>query len=195
MLRNPIQLRLEKFESWQQITFMAALCERMYPSYAYYCEETDFAEPQTYRIILDSVWELLTVKGTQINFESQLEKLEEMIPEINDESIYLSYPAFDACVCLSTLLHSIINRDILLESTLKVSQLSIMTVAQLVEAQSGDEITDENQKGYDLICEEWDIQWALYRPLKESEKRDINLIKDLRDELRENNLSNIGLEL
>jgi uncharacterized protein YjaG (DUF416 family) len=31
MLQNPIHLRLEKLESWQHVTFMACLCERMYP--------------------------------------------------------------------------------------------------------------------------------------------------------------------
>ncbi len=30
MLQNPIHLRLEKLESWQHVTFMACLCERMY---------------------------------------------------------------------------------------------------------------------------------------------------------------------
>jgi len=34
MLQNPLQVRLEKLEPWQQITFMACLCERMYPNYA-----------------------------------------------------------------------------------------------------------------------------------------------------------------
>ncbi|MDK9758801.1 DUF416 family protein, partial [Vibrio sp. D173a] len=29
MLQNPLQVRLEKLEPWQQITFMACLCERM----------------------------------------------------------------------------------------------------------------------------------------------------------------------
>ena len=29
MLQNPIHLRLEKLESWQHVTFMACLCERM----------------------------------------------------------------------------------------------------------------------------------------------------------------------
>ncbi|MGR6832557.1 YjaG family protein [Aliivibrio sp. EL58] len=195
MLRNPIQVRLEKFEPWQQITFMASLCERMYPNYAHYCEATGFAEPQTYRVILDSIWELLTVKNAKINFERQLEKLEEMIPELDDDSIYLTYPAIDACVALSTFLHGILDRDVLEDAMFKISQLSVMTVAQLVEAETGEEVTDENQKEIEVICEEWDVQWAIFRPLREAEERDIDLIKDLRQELRDENVSNIGLEL
>lgn len=40
MLQNPIHLRLEKLESWQHVTFMACLCERMYPNYAAFCKQT-----------------------------------------------------------------------------------------------------------------------------------------------------------
>ena len=81
MLQNPLQLRLEKLEPWKQITFMASLCERMYPNFVMFCENTEFAEARVYRDILDSIWEQLTVKTAKVNFERQLEKLEEIIPD------------------------------------------------------------------------------------------------------------------
>ncbi|MCG7498955.1 DUF416 family protein [Vibrio sp. Of7-15] len=195
MLQNPIQVRLEKFEPWQQITFMACLCERMYPNYALFCENTEFADPRPYRVILDSIWELLTVKTAKINFERQLEKLEDLIPVAEEDDIYLVYPAIDACVALSTLLHALLDRDILFESMLKISQQSVATVVQLEEAQTGTEITNDNQKECEAVCAEWDVQWAIFRPLRDAEGRDIELIKDLRVELREDLVSNIGIEL
>ncbi len=195
MLQNPIQVRLEKFEPWQQITFMACLCERMYPNYAMFCDNTEFAQARVYRDILDSVWEQLTVKTAKVNFEHQLEKLEEIIPDSEEYDVYAVYPAIDACVALSTLLHGLLDRDYLFENMLEISQISVMTVAQLEEAQTGEEITNENQKQNEAVCEEWDVQWAIYRPLREAEKRDIDLIKDLRQELREEATSNIGVTL
>ncbi|WP_337911686.1 DUF416 family protein, partial [Vibrio cholerae] len=42
--------------------------------YAMFCEHTQFAEARIYRDILDSVWELMTVKNAKVNFEHQLEK-------------------------------------------------------------------------------------------------------------------------
>ncbi len=195
MLQNPIQVRLEKFEPWQQITFMACLCERMYPNYAMFCDNTEFAQARVYRDILDSVWEQLTVKTAKVNFEHQLEKLEEIIPESDEFDVYAVYPAIDACVALSTLLHGLLDRDYLFENMLEISQISVMTVAQLEEAQTGEAITNENQKQNEAVCEEWDVQWAIYRPLREAEKRDIDLIKDLRQELREDAVSNIGVTL
>ncbi|MFG0772303.1 YjaG family protein [Vibrio plantisponsor] len=195
MLQNPVQVRLEKFEPWQQITFMACLCERMYPNYAMFCENTEFAHARVYRDILDSVWEQLTVKTAKVNFEHQLEKLEEIIPNSEDFDMYAVYPAIDACVALSTLLHGLLDRDYLFENMLEVSQISVTTVAQLEEAQTGEEITNENQKQNEAVCAEWDVQWVIYRPLREAEGRDINLIKDLRQELRDEGVSNIGVTL
>ncbi|MGF1778478.1 YjaG family protein [Vibrio nomapromontoriensis] len=195
MLKNPIQVRIEKFEPWQHITFMTSLCERMYPNFAMFCENTQFAEARIYRDILDSVWELLTVKTAKINFEKQLEKLEEIIPSSEDFDFYGVYPAIDACVALSTLLHGLLDRDYLLESSLKISQQSVMTVAQLVEMQQEIEITNDNQKDNEVVCEEWDVQWSIYRPLRECTERDVELIKELRLELKEQGVSNIGIAL
>ncbi|MCG3723578.1 DUF416 family protein [Vibrio cincinnatiensis] len=195
MLQNPLQLRLEKFEPWQQITFMACLCERMFPNYALFCEQTEFAQARGYRDILDSVWELLTVKNAKINFERQLEKLEDLIPTTDEFELYLVYPAIDACEALATLLHGLLDRDDLYESMQKISQISVRTVVQLEEAQNGDVITNENQKENEAVCAEWDVQWAIFRPLREATERDIDLIKDLRQELRDECVSNIGLTL
>ncbi|ERB64019.1 hypothetical protein N779_17695 [Vibrio coralliilyticus OCN008] len=193
MLQNPLQLRLEKLEPWKQITFMACLCERMYPNFAMFCDSTEFAEPRIYRDILDSIWEQLTVKSAKVNYERQLEKLEEIIPSSEDFDFYGVYPAIDACIGLSTLLHGLLDRDDLFESMQKISQQSVQTVAQLEEAQTGLEITNDNQKDNEAVCEEWDVQWAIFRPLKDAQERDIELIKDLRFELREDGISNIGV--
>ncbi len=193
MLQNPLQVRLEKLVPWQQITFMACLCERMYPTYAAFCQHADYAGAKVYKDILDSIWELLTVKNAKINFERQLEKLEEIIPSSEDYDMYAVHPAIDACVALSTLLHALLDRDYLFENMLKISQQSVATVAQLEEMQGTDPITNDNQKENEAVCTEWDIQWAIFRPLREADERDIELIKDLRAELREQNTSNIGL--
>ncbi|MCK6265306.1 DUF416 family protein [Vibrio sp. ZSDE26] len=195
MLQNPIQVRLEKFEPWQQITFMACLCERMYPNYAIFCQNTEFAESRIYRDILDSVWELLTVKNAKINFERQLEKLEEIIPSSEDFDFYGVYPAIDACIGLSNLLHGLLDREDLYDNMQKLSQVSVVTVAQLEEAQTQVEITNENQKENEAVCAEWDVQWAIFRPLRETQERDIDLIKDLRQELKDEATSNIGIAL
>lgn len=195
MLQNPLQVRIDKLEPWQQITFMVSLCERMYPNYAMFCQTTEFAEARIYRDILDSIWEVLTVKSAKVNFERQLEKLEEMVPNSEEFDFYGVYPAIDACMGLAELLHSLLDRDLLPDSVQKISQNSVMTVADLEVAQGSEEITNDNQKDNEAVCDEWDVQWAIFRPLRECTERDVELIKDLRAELREESVSNIGVQL
>lgn len=194
MLQNPIHLRLEKLESWQHVTFMASLCERMYPNYAMFCQQTEFGDPQLYRRILDLIWETLTVKDAKVNFDSQLEKLEEGIPSADDYDIYGVYPAIDACVALSELLHSRLSGETL-EHAIEVSKASITTVAMLEMTQAGREMTDEELRANPAVEEEWDIQWEIFRLLADCEERDLELIKGLRSDLREAAVSNIGINL
>ncbi|CAM4010853.1 YjaG family protein [Rahnella bruchi] len=194
MLRNPIHLRLEKLESWQHVTFMASLCERMYPNYQAFCLETGFGEAQLYRRILDLIWETLVVKDAKVNFDSQLEKLEEAVPSSDDYDLYGVYPAIDACIALGELIHSRLSGETL-SHAIAVSETSIRTVAMLEMTQAGKEMTDDELKVIPAVEEEWDIQWEIFRLLADCEERDLELIKGLRSDLREAAVSNIGINL
>ncbi len=194
MLQNPIHLRLEKLESWQHVTFMASLCERMYPNYAMFCQQTGFGDAHIYRRILDLVWETLTVKDAKVNFDAQLEKFEEAIPVAEDYDIYGVYPAIDACVALSDLLHALLSGETC-EQAVEVSKTSITTVCMLEMTQAGREMTDDELKNNPSVEQEWDIQWEIHRLLAACEERDIELIKGLRADLREAGSSNIGINL
>ena len=194
-MRNPIHKRLENLVTWQHLTFMACLCERMYPNYHLFCQISE--QPQNakvYHNILNLVWEYLTVKDTKINFENQLEKLEDIIPDVNDYRCYGVIPALDACEGLSEVLHTIIA-GASLEQAVKVSQLSLGTVAGYLEMEQERELSDTELKESDLIQQELDLQWQLYRVLNEAEKHDVALIQDLKNELREEKISNICIKI
>lgn len=194
MLRNPIHLRLEKLESWQHITFMACLCERMYPNFQMFCRQTEFVDEKAYRAILDLVWETLVIKDSKVNFDSQLEKLEEIIPSADDFDMYGVYPAIDACIALGEVIHAKLSGETL-EHTILVSETSIRTVAMLEMTQAEREMTDQELGELTSIEEEWDIQWDIFRLLAACEERDLELIKGLKSDLREAGVSNIGITL
>ncbi|BBI92656.1 putative conserved protein [Serratia symbiotica str. Tucson] len=194
MLRNPIHLRLERLESWQHLAFMASLCERMYPNYQMFCQQTAFGDPAIYRRILDLVWETLVVKDAKVNFDSQLEKLEQAIPSVEDYDLYGVYPAIDACIALGELIHSRLSGETL-EHAITISETSIRTVAMLEMTQAGREMTDDELKVLPAIAKEWDIQWEIFRLLADCEERNLDLIKGLRYDLREAAISNIGVNL
>ncbi|HGJ5892083.1 MULTISPECIES: YjaG family protein [Arsenophonus] len=194
MLRNPIHLRLAKLNSWQHITFMACLCERMYPNYQLFCKQTSFLNPIRYRIILDLIWESLIIKDSKIDFDNQLEKLEEIIPVANDFDIYGVHPAIDACIALSEIIHSYLSGETL-DGAIEVSKISIRTIAMFEMTRTGKEMSDEELKELLTIEEEWDIQWEIYRLLAACEERDVALIKGLKSDLREVGISNIGIKV
>lgn len=194
MIKNPIQLRLEKLAEWQLKTFMACLCERMYPNYAFFCEQTEFTSSNRFRVILDLVWESLLVKNAKINFESQLEKFEAIIPEIEQFESYSVYPAVDACQALGELLHAYLSGDEV-EHAIKISDISLTTVATFEMTQLGQEMSEEELKTLPAILDELDSQWEIYRLLKEEKDPNIELIKGLKQDLREDGMSNIGVFL
>ncbi|MFC2436458.1 MAG: YjaG family protein [Aggregatibacter sp.] len=194
-MRNPIHKRLENLATWQHLTFMACLCERMYPNYHLFCQITE--QPQNakvYHNILNLVWEYLTVKEANINFENQLEKLENIIPDVNDYDFYGVVPALDACEGLAEVLHTIIA-GASLEQSVKVSQLSLGTVASYLETEYDRTLSEVELKESDLIQQELDVQWQLYRALKEAERHDVELISDLKNALREEAVSNICIKI
>ncbi|ELX8381013.1 YjaG family protein [Providencia vermicola] len=194
MLRNPIHLRLEKLESWQHVTFMACLCERMYPNFQMFCQQSSFADAKVYRAILDLVWETLVVKDSKINFDNQLEKLEEIIPSADDFDMYGVYPAIDACIALGEVIHSKLSGETL-SHAIAVSEVSIRTVAMLEMTQAGKEMSEQELKELSSVEEEWDIQWEIFRLLAACEERDLELINGLKADLREAGVSNIGIAI
>lgn len=193
-MRNPIHKRFERFESWQHLTFMACLCERMYPNFQLFCEMTEQSDhSKVFHNILNLVWETLTVKGAKINFEAQLEKLEEIIPDVNQYDFYGVFPAQEACEALSELLHSLIAGETL-EQAIRISQISLGTVATYLETQQDSRLNEQQLKESAEIQEELDIQWQIYRLLNECEERDTNLILTLKNEIRQSGISNLGLK-
>ncbi len=194
-MRNPIHKRLANLTNWKHYTFMVCLCERMYPNFYFYCElEGELANARKYRNILDLVWEFLTIKNIKINFDHQLEKLENIVPIKATSQSYAIYPAIDACKGLADLLHSIVAGETL-EQAISISQLSLKTIIELLESQLGKLFNEEELKHQLLVEQELDVQWEIYRILKDCEKHDVNLILDLKNELRKAEISNIGIEL
>ena len=195
MMRNPIQKRLENLATWQHMTFMACLCERMYPNYHLFCQITE--QPQNAKVyynILNLVWEYLTVKDAKINFENQLEKLENIIPDVNNYDFYGVVPALDACEALCEVLHAIIAGDSCIQAV-KLSELSLQTVADVLVEQNSRELSEAELKETEEIQQELDVQWQIYRALKEAEKHNVDLIADLKNELREVGISNICIKI
>ncbi len=195
MIKNPVQLRLAKLPVWKQRLFMVCLCERMYPNFIYYCNlQQDELSAVGYKKILDLIWESLLVENVKINFDLQLEKLESLIPIVNDDSPYMIYPAIDACQALSEILHSFISGEIV-EHTARVSSISATTVAEFEMTKDNIELAEEEQSSLPCVIEEFDLQWEIYRLLTDENNESIDLIRGLKMDIRSAKISNIGVFL
>ena len=195
MIKNPVQLRIAKLAVWQQRLFMICLCERMYPNYVYYCRlQQDEQSAVGYKKILDLIWESLLVENVKINFDLQLEKLELIIPILNEDSPYMVYPAIDACQALSEILHSYISGEIV-EHSAKVSSISATTVAEFEMTRDNIELSEQEQSQLPSVVEEFDLQWDIFRLLSNENNEMIDLIKGLKEDIRSTKTSNIGVFL
>ncbi|KES17694.1 YjaG family protein [Gilliamella apicola] len=195
MIKNPVQLRLAKLPVWKQRLFMVCLCERMYPNFIYYCNlQQDELSAVGYKKILDLIWESLLVENVKINFDLQLEKLESLIPIVNNDSPYMVYPAIDACQALSEILHSFISGEIV-EHTARVSSISATTVAEFEMTKDNIELSEDEQSSLPCVIEEFDLQWEIYRLLIDENNESIDLIRGLKMDIRSAETSNIGVFL
>lgn len=195
MIKNPVQLRIAKLAIWQQRLFMVCLCERMYPNFVYYCHlQQDEQSAVGFKKILDLIWESLLVENVKINFDLQLEKLELIIPILNEDSPYMVYPAIDACQALSEILHSYISGEIV-EHSAKVSSISATTVAEFEMTRDNIELSEQEQSQLPSVIEEFDLQWDIFRLLSNENNEMIDLIKGLKEDIRSTKTSNIGVFL
>lgn len=194
MIKNPIHLRLEKLSSWQLNLFMLILCERMSINYECHCKQAHFEPEYSFRNILNLGWEFLIVKKAKINFDSQLDKLQLIIPEINDQSDYLIYAAIDATEALGELIHAQLESDDLYHA-IRVSQISLKTIIELESEQKGALLTDVEIKNNEAVIDELDIQWEIFRIILAQSDFDVEFVKALKEDIKEANQSNIGLFL
>lgn len=195
MIKNPVQLRVEKLADWQQRLFMVCLCERMYPNFVYYCNlQQCEQDAKSFKKILDLIWESLLVQDVKINFDLQLEKLEAIIPTVTEDSPYMVYPAIDACHALSEILHSYLSGEIA-EHTAKVSSISATTVAEFEMTKSNISLSESEQEKLSDVIDEFDLQWEIFRLLCNENNAMSDLIKGLKTDIRSEQISNIGVFL
>ncbi|MDQ6578473.1 MAG: DUF416 family protein, partial [Haemophilus parainfluenzae] len=78
---------------------------------------------------------------------------------------------------------------------IQISQISLGTVCSLIETQENRDLSESELKSREEIEEELDLQWQIYRLLKDCEKRDVDLILSLRNEIKQEGISNIGIKI
>ncbi|WP_018692256.1 YjaG family protein [Algicola sagamiensis] len=194
--RNNFQ-RIRALPIRQQRLLSLALLERMLPNYKLFSEATQFGEYDTVQNCLDLVWEAVSHKSAKINHARLEEKLEELVPEPQDFDLFAVYPAVDALTGFLLYLQSVQNEE--MADYVSVAKISQASVARLIEAEveSYDDPKALNQiiREHPLMQWEMDTLEALLDALESVKKADADFCQQLRADVMEEGLTNLGLEV
>ncbi len=185
---------------WQQTAFSAALLERMLPNYKMFAQAADFGDAGLLRNQLNLVWQRLEQGQVKINFAVQIEKLEEVIPDVDDFDFVGVYPALDACMALGSLLQGMMDKDSkTIENVSILSQSSVSYYVGLdlaIEQQDQDEIivAEEDINQHPLMTWEYAMQKELLAHLTNN-KENKQTCQELKQIALSEGLSNLGIEI
>lgn len=194
-----IHLPLAKLSSWQQIAFAATLLERMLPNYQMFAEATEADNAELLRNQLNLVWQRLDKnQKVKINYQAQLAKLEEQVPDPQQFDFFGVYPALDTTMAIMSLLQAMQDNDS--EGIQNVSKLSFNSVKFYVElllseeAEQGETIANKAITEHPLTQWEKDTQNELFDYLKQAPENKAT-IAELKSQMLEQGLSNLGIEI
>ncbi len=186
---------LKQLNDWQLTAFCAALSERLLPNYALFSQVTEFGDTRVLRTALDKIWDRLTNRCGSVNFETQMAKVDAVIPELDDFDMYGVYPALDACVALISTLNQMIETSY--QDARQTSQLSLQCIETYLEVIADSALSDEDLvrfiNTHELIEAEQQFQKHLIEQLSSCTKPDNRVLDQLRIEAANDGVSNIGI--
>jgi len=191
MLSLPINAKLENLLGWQQSVFCMALSEHTILHFHLFCDAIESDLGNDIDKINQLFWEKMTVKGAKINFTTQQEHFDEIIPDAGEHDFYGVYPAIEHCVILSCAFNSFLIKSN--EEALNASQTSFSTIASFIELQSEEELDEAVLQNHPLFIEQLEFQTELLKML--DNERSPELIKSVRHFVREYGATNLGIAL
>jgi uncharacterized protein YjaG (DUF416 family) len=194
-----------KLSQWQQVAFSAALLERMLPNYHMFAEYVEFGDFKVLRNQLDLIWQWLDkANRCKINYDAQIAKLEEQVPDPDAFDFLGVFPALDSAMALMSLFQGM--QDLEGDSLTNISKLSENSVSYYVElslAQQIDELTPEENEiviSPQQIAEHPLMQWEiatqneLFEFLTTASENKASCVQAKAIVLEEG-LSNLGIEI
>ena len=204
-LNVAIHLPYKNLSQWQQVAFCAALLERMLPNYQMFAEHAEFGDYKVLRNQLDLIWQWLDKNSRcKINYDAQIAKLEEQVPDPDAFDFFGVFPALDAAMALMSLFQSIQDpQNSSFENIGKLSENSVsyyveLSLAQEIDAEApeGDEIIIVPEKITEHPLMQWEIatQHELFDFIKTASETKASCIK-AKSLVLEEGLSNLGIEI
>jgi uncharacterized protein YjaG (DUF416 family) len=182
--------QIRELSTPNDIVFGCALMQRMLPNYQLFSQANDFGDPAAAQATLNLIWEWCMSPKNKFNAPVQLEKLEEIIPDVENFDSFGVYPALDYCMALSSmLLHFSQEHESVAVTIAKLSQGS---VEAFILATADDELDNHQIKQDPLMEYEIETQLSLLEYCQ-SNKITKEFVKELRADIVAQGISNLGL--
>lgn len=192
---NRFEQQIRALEPWQQMLFACALSERMFLNFALFSRLMNFGDLDKMRNLLNSIWEEQTQRGTKVNYEVQLNHVEDNIVDLDEYDMFGAIPARDAMMALfSTCILKLEQEP---DEAVAVSNLSYDTIGAYVEfAEADDQMSDEELvrliNMHDLMLDEDAFQEELLQRLSGTSFKPA-LVEAVRELAQNQGVSNIGI--
>lgn len=161
----------------------------MLPNYALFSEVCDFGDVKVLQSALELVWSSSAGHLQKVDFEKQLDKVEQVTPRFDDFDSFGVRPAADACVGLTMLLEVCAGQQPLDLASLE--RLYLSTIDAYLELLDLPADAEEHPLEIDAKT----FFKALREQLEASECSRSDLVKGQKQFARELGVSNIGIDI
>jgi len=191
-----LEPRLQALDKPKLIAYCVAISARQFPNFALFSNLVEFGDAKKMANIIDGIWQSLVPGGAKMNFELQLGKIEDNMPDLDIFDMYGASPALDAITCLHATVSCIIQEEY--EEAVTIGLLSRETVASFIEMSEGDDQMSDAEimrliSNHQLMEQEDEFQAEVIERLENAKSLDKAFIAALKELASNQGFSNIGI--
>ena len=185
--------------NWSHSVVLALyLCERMVPNYEFFGHITQFGDAKPLRGALNACWDhIANPRQTKVNFGRWQEKVDEVTPSEHGHDMLGVYPAMDACTAISIMLQGLMDKNA--NNLLDVAKVSQASVVKFIELNDAEQVSaselQQHVEEHELYQYEIAMQQAMVDFLEGQPEVNAALIKQVRQMVQDEGVSNLGLQL
>lgn len=191
-----LESQLQELDKPKLIAYCVAITQRQFPNFALFSNLVEFGDAKKMANVIDGLWQSIVPGGAQMNFELQLTKVEENMPDLNLFDMYGASPALDAITSLHGTISCLLADEF--EEAVTISLVSRETVAGFIEVTEGDDQMSDTDimrliSGHSLMEQEEEFQQAVMSKLQSAKVLDKAFVAQLREFATNQGVSNIGI--
>ncbi len=191
-----LEPQIKALDKAKLVAYSVAVAQRQFPNFELFSCLVEFGDAKKIANILDGLWQSLIPGGAKMNFELQLTKVEDNMPDQQAYDMYGAAPALDAMTCLHAAITCLLEGEY--EEALTIGLVSRETVASFIEVSEGDNQMSDDQimrliSNHQLMEQEDDFQAEVIERLQYAKTLDKAFVTQLKEFATNQGFSNIGI--